>query len=417
MVLIKKKSITVRAPRFNARFEKCLLALLVISQTFLAIPYLRVVVIALLFGYAMVRSTQVPKDMRVSVWSNPFLTLTLAWSFLSVFWSVDAEASFETVVTSFAVLFIITHFKSVISHDEVFDGLAWGLKFLIIASVVVEYLHSHGVVLIEKDFASFQGVTANPNLLGFLAVVSIVVFLFQKNDSNGSAWLKTTFWVLSCLYLLFNADASAAPFYLLLTLAVMALVSVVRHRSHLAFPSLFLCIAFMVWATQDSVRAWGAALLGIDTNQTISGRTILWRASIEAIQERPLIGYGLTPFRELGLAPTNEMNRLWAIFDFTGFSSHNGYIELVLHIGLIGFALFISALIFGGIRSLKYSRLSYFSLLVVLVLYNLSEVRFFTPPLAWLLICIVIVGSFRNRNSGSKQRDVKQGQCPAFYKG
>lgn len=293
------------------------------------------------------------------------------------------------------MLFLVTHFKSVLSAQQVLDGVALGLKFLIVSSIILESMHVRGIVLFEKVGEDFQGVTSNPNQLGFLTVVSIVVFLVQKKERPVSGWAKAIIWISGSLYLLVNTGAEAAPFYLLAAVLIFGASVIVRRRKYLAFPGILIIVTLTIWASQESVRSGFATILGIDSNTTISGRTLLWSASVDAILSRPRLGYGLSSLRDIRDAPNSEMYALWSRFDFGTFSSHNGYIEILLHLGVVGFLLFMAALALAGWQSLKYRDFSYFALLVVLVLYNFSEVRFFTPPLAWLLVCVVAVGALK----------------------
>lgn len=66
---------------FNPQVEKFLLAALVVSQAFSSIPYLRIILVVVLFAYAFFRMSQIQRAERVSVWSNPFLMLTVILAF------------------------------------------------------------------------------------------------------------------------------------------------------------------------------------------------------------------------------------------------------------------------------------------------------------------------------------------------
>lgn len=75
---------------------------------------------------------------------------------------------------------------------------------------------------------------------------------------------------------------------------------------------------------------------------TLTGRVPLWQALLEQVQERPLIGYGYNGYMEgdRALRIANEVGA-WS---FGG--AHNAYLSVVLNLGLVGLALFVTVIVF-----------------------------------------------------------------------
>ena len=91
-------------------------------------------------------------------------------------------------------------------------------------------------------------------------------------------------------------------------------------------------------------------LLGIDASaftallgrsKDLTGRTELWHSVGSMIQARPFLGYGFSGFWSGGSLESYLVER------YVGWSptySHNGYLELLLNLGLVGCLLFLAFL-------------------------------------------------------------------------
>ena len=84
------------------------------------------------------------------------------------------------------------------------------------------------------------------------------------------------------------------------------------------------------------------ALLGKD--ETLTGRTLIWPYVIEYILDRPLLGWGYKAFWSTANPAVwqiaDDLRRQNQI-DVQFANSHNGLLELLLNIGLVGTSLFI----------------------------------------------------------------------------
>ena len=101
------------------------------------------------------------------------------------------------------------------------------------------------------------------------------------------------------------------------------------------------------------VHAGGARARGKDL--TLSGRTLIWSASTDAISDRPLTGYGIGGvWRDAATDPTAVMMRK---IGFTVFHSHSTVLEVMLLLGAIGLALFLLvyvSAVSGAIKALDH---------------------------------------------------------------
>jgi O-antigen ligase len=141
-----------------------------------------------------------------------------------------------------------------------------------------------------------------------------------------------------------------------------------------------------------------AGLLGLlGRDLTFSGRTNIWQAVLEAIMQRPLLGYGYAAFwNGLQGQSANVILALgWAVPH-----AHNGFLEVWLQLGLVGLSLLIATLVvairdfsvcFTPTRSRAVDW--YAGILIIIVLYNFAEPFLIRErSLAWLLYVTACVG-------------------------
>jgi O-antigen ligase len=76
-------------------------------------------------------------------------------------------------------------------------------------------------------------------------------------------------------------------------------------------------------------------LLGKD--ETLTGRTDIWASLGEAIEERPVLGYGYLAFWGLDSEPRYWLERA---VDWNAPSGHNGWLDLAISLGVVGVAIY-----------------------------------------------------------------------------
>ena len=128
-------------------------------------------------------------------------------------------------------------------------------------------------------------------------------------------------------------------------------------------------------------------------DSTLTGRTYLWQQGWQAAAQAPLLGAGYQAYWVQGFA---EAERLWQEFYIgarAGFHFHNTYIEVLVELGFVGFALLvlvIARVLFGHLARLlndRHNQASYIMLgiAVMLLIRSFVEVDVLHP---------YVVGSF-----------------------
>ena len=89
-------------------------------------------------------------------------------------------------------------------------------------------------------------------------------------------------------------------------------------------------------------------LLSLGRDSTLSGRTVIWSAILEKIQERPLLGYGYLGFWHNIYGDSADVGKALGN-TYIPPHAHNGFLDLVLSFGWIG-ALFFGLSFFLVVR-------------------------------------------------------------------
>jgi exopolysaccharide production protein ExoQ len=272
--------------------------------------------------------------------------LFVAWIALSYTWSADPYITSHDLLLRLPGIFVAILCVGILPPAH--------FRRLILIFVSVMLLANIGYIALRPGIAThprpgdiapgWRGLFNHKNLLGMFGVLAIVTYLTLLPRS-----------VIRNLILL----------------GVGALI--LTTQSVTALSTSFLVVAAYLWVyrlhEQESPRLRtaytvttallipiGVALLAsslgnivglFGRDRTFTGRTRIWSAALHAIRSREWQGYGwAAPWNSLK-GPTIAMQRS---IGFDVFSAHNGALELMLEVGIIGLLLYVPVLL-GALRS------------------------------------------------------------------
>lgn len=243
----------------------------------------------------------------------------------------------------------------------------------------------------------YGGVAIGKNGLGYVCLVFGLASLWRlfstfrpaPERASGSR-LAHAAVVAMALWLFWIADSatSFACFFIGGTLlAITTLPGLARAPSapHLVTGGIVVAVFTVVLLNAGTGLV---AAMGRDT--TLTGRTELWDTLLKMIVE-PLLGAGFESFW-LG----ERVERLWAIYWWRPRQAHNGYLELFLNLGWVGVFL-ITVVIACGYRNVvalfrtdPAAGSLGLSLLVVALIYNLTEAAFKMMHPVWIAFLLAV---------------------------
>lgn len=293
-------------------------------------------------------------------WSEqPLLLIFILFTALSVFWSISWTATlYRVLVLLFSSLFAA--YLGVRSRpSDLLRTLFWFGAIVILAS----YLLAIFVPVLGRDFmppynGAWRGIFWHKNHLGSIAALLNLIYLIQvlRRDSRmrrTETILAIAFYLLS-LILVYLADSVAGyflvlimHFVVLLTLLWLKFHSRLQRTHYYILLAIFLSIAFVFFSNMKY-------MFGLfNRNTSLTGRVPLWTYLLrDVFSQRPWFGQGF--------------GALWTIEKFRLDTAHlvgwgypvkigdNGFLDILLHVGIIGWILFLGIYIQAWIKSIRY---------------------------------------------------------------
>lgn len=279
---------------------------------------------------------------------------------------------------------------------EILRLFLWTLGIGTILSFVYAIAIPDFGIMTGVHAGSWRGIYGHKNALGRLMVINVgFLLLFQPRTYYGRL-VKWTFLLLATALILLSTSKTALVCLCSLPILI-SLYQTIQWRSKFAIPAAIGIILFngiigtLVFANLETIVV---DILG--RNFTFSGRAYLWGAALHTIGNKPLLGHGYGGFWLGFKGPSAELIKL---VDWEGApNSHNGFLDLGLHLGLIGLGIFILGIITNFFRAAgrisqtkNKEELWPLLMLTILVVYNCVESSlpqrngFF-----WLLYVIVV---------------------------
>ena len=265
----------------------------------------------------------------------------------SIFWSVTSDV---TTTRSIAYLFMVIGAigtAETLDTDEVMN-LSAIIGGLCAAVSLLLYFVAKDTVFLE--YAGFRGVFEQKNPLGQAMVVGVLAGLHGLRIGGRRRFRSLSIIALCTIVAVMSQSATS----LLAILAIFTFYIIGGlyikggGRRLLSFwLAVVTSLGFIVLMSNIDL-----ILVYMDKDPTLTGRTDLWPYVIDAILRKPFLGWGFTAF----WSPLNPA--AGRISDLTGWGfgvveAHNGLLELLLDVGIIGTAFILFLLTRNLILAVK----------------------------------------------------------------
>ncbi|MFN6483404.1 MULTISPECIES: O-antigen ligase [unclassified Nostoc] len=318
---------------------------------------------------------------------SPFQFLLLAIVIFSLLWSEDLSSSLTYLRGLIRIYFLAIYLAMRYSLREQMRLIAWALGVaaslsMLFSAFVPGYIHQSPELL-----DMWSGIYGHKNELGYMMAWSAGVFLHLALSINRYRWLMWALCGVSvCLILLSRSTTSLT--ILLTMISLLPLYKFLKKTNYklqvvMITSALMLLIIFSILLLNNAETVVGTS--GKDL--TFNGRSDLWELVISKVLERPWLGYGFS-----GFWTSNAASKLRATYDWAS-NAHNGFLELLLELGFVGFLTFAVAFVrffvmaLTRIISVAKKPEDYWpmQMLVIIVIVNFSEARLLTPSWNWLM--------------------------------
>lgn len=347
--------------------------------------------------------------VRIGTREKP-LWLFIGLVLVSVLWSaapkVTLTRSFLFVATTLFGLYLAARY----SLNEQLRLLAWGLGLQAILSFVFALAVPQQGIMHGLHEGAWQGIQLHKNHLGRHMVISAIVFLLLAISSRGYRWLLWCGFSLSLLLIVLSTSKTALVI-LVIPLAVLPFYRALRWSYSWMVP--FLISVILVGGSAAVLFMANAEpiLNALGKDITLTGRTELWSTLLDKVWQRPWFGYGYGGFW-LGWA--GESADIWLITGWKPPHAHNGFLDILIALGLVGLLVFGVVYVTAVSRAVSWVRSSksdtgfwHVLYLTLLFLVNLTESTFTSRTIFWALYVATIFSTHINPDSNKEKNTYK----------
>lgn len=289
---------------------------------------------------------------RLVVGAPVVLVVVLALTAVSVGWSVDPgltlRRSVGLVGTALVGLFLTRRLRPV----QLLDVLRLTVLLLALASLLL--FATGSTLALDPVHGTLRGVLVTKNTLGRTLALGILaaaaVALLDRRRTRRA--------LLSAVPMVLALSLTASTGGMVLTVAVVAVVATLALWGTRRGPRLLLGGVALVLAAASLIapRLSAETVAGaIGEDVTLTGRTDIWAAALQAIADRPLLGHGYGAFWEGSTEALRIQSRLqWEVPN-----AHNGVLDVGLDLGLVGIVLvlvLLAGLVLRGFGDLRAAR-------------------------------------------------------------
>jgi exopolysaccharide production protein ExoQ len=343
----------------------------------------RAVWLILLFGGIYLLARYSARTLVFIKSLNPFLILFMALATISTIWSIDPGVTIRRVIRIWTIVPVCAAFVLVGWHPRRFQNvLRTLLTCVMIASVIFVYVNPalavHSPLASAELANAWHGITTGKNLFGSLAGACLVLWLHAWLSKQAS-FLSIVFGVALSATCLIKSRSSASMMATIFAVVFMLLLlrspgSLRRYMP--AFVTLFgALVVTYILAVLHLVPGLDFILQPIvmfsGKDLTFTGRTNIWYILQLHIRLRPLLGSGYGAYW-VGPQPSSPSYAMLQWLYFYPNEGHNGYLDMVNDLGLVG-----GGCLFAYLGSYLRSAL-YLTLLFRGLLADMSESHWFS---------------------------------------
>jgi exopolysaccharide production protein ExoQ len=336
------------------------------------------------------------------------LFLLLAWCMLSASWSGEPSVSMRRA--GLAVVLAVCAMLSVetIGANRALVLLRWVLLAVLIVNwlsipLIPQARHLPG----EEDpklVGDWRGLYGHKNIAGSVAAMTAIVFLFSPRRTVSRRFFDIAVALAAIAFAVMTRSKSSLG--LLAITLVVGFVYLVAWKRDLdriivvvAGAALAVLAVAMIFADQNAIMR-----LFADPDE-FTGRTEIWQAEVDFIRDHALLGAGFGTFSDTGgISPLhNYVGNSWVGEASHG---HNGYLQILVTTGVIGFVLAMAALIADP--AMEFWRRSgdhrlktvLFALFAFLLLHNLMETDFLEGDgVTWVAYLLMMAMLYKMKRS------------------
>jgi O-antigen ligase len=328
----------------------------------------------------------------------------LMWCATTALWASEPSVSFRRAILEIVVVLSVLLGVEAVGPERSLKLFAYVLMAILVANwisipLVTQAIHQPGDI--EPEIVGdWRGMFFHKNIAGAVCAISVLVFLYYAIVEK--KWALYGALTMAALAFLWKTHSKSSLGLLPIALAAAAIYRWAWRRD---IDRAIVCVVTLLLAVGLAVLFFAnydfiARILS--DPEEFTGRAAIWQGELAFIHDHPLVGSGFGTFADTGaLSPIHAYVGGWVDQAAQG---HNGYLELAVTTGLIGFVLGMVALMLMPLRIFwargdmePWLKAMLFGFFVFFVLHNFMESDFLASDgivwTAYLLLFGVLRGA------------------------
>ncbi|MGL5943336.1 MAG: O-antigen ligase family protein [Waterburya sp.] len=347
----------------------------------------------------------------IILFQQKYLGIYIGLIIFSTLWSSTSWLSFKAAISLTFISIFGVYFAKKCNWQELFKLLRWNQTFVALFSAFLAiFVPSQGQM--EKGWA---GALGHPIDLGNMMALTACLWLLHGIHNRKYRWRSLFFSALSIVIM--QLANSAGAFLIFLSLIVIVLIPPVFRKLNFLQANLLFTLIVSIFGM---ISIWLFSNLSstfslLNKDMTLTGRVPLWNLLIESrVVERLWLGYGYSGFWQPWQGTDNPAAIIIRLIGDWAVHAHNGFLDIILSVGLVGFLLFLFCLFYniGQAIKLVFSNRTPEAVLPLIIFTfilvgNLSHSTIISPSYVWFLFVLVIVRlHLDNRWKKKQKRDL-----------
>ncbi len=322
-----------------------------------------------------------------------FLWLFFGLCMLSISWSIYPGLTFKGIIKSLLQISVFgLYFTSRFSPKDQLHIIAAAMGITVISNLFYVFaMPSVGRHVGDKFAGAWKGFYANKNEFSGSMLWALVVFylLSFKNTNRIVARLARVGLFLCPMLVILSTSKTALVLFIFWYFSI-TMWQRYRWQGGKTILALDLATLSSFVFIGGIISNWVALVSGLGKDPTMSGRTDIWVAVVDQINQKPFFGYGFSAFwTKANPAAQHIGDTLFP--GFYTYHSHNGFLDILLDSGWLGLGLFLAGFISTWALALKYAYKAQspeeswpLAVMLLVTSYNITESSFMTDNINWL---------------------------------
>jgi exopolysaccharide production protein ExoQ len=337
----------------------------------------------------------------IKSWSrNPWFILFLGISILSLIWSVYRIASLYEIILLLSSTALSVYFAIRLRAEGMIKALTWFSAVCTVLSLLIVFINPTGIMHGAGHSGSWRGLFWHRNhtgsMMAFFNMIFLSRFLMDNRLSIKGKLVFSLFYILSAVHVFGSRSATGILIFFALNIVTLLAYAWLMWRAKLR-PIHYYSLAGLLLGAFILFIFNLEFIFGIlGRSATMTGRTRMWPDLINnTFTLKPILGHGFgaiwmqDSFRTL-------IEHRWG-WSYQPYFADNGFLDLLLNLGLIGLAVFLVLFVIVTVRGwqkiragFSWKSVFFFITLVYVFIGNLTysflfEVDYFV----WSLFVIV----------------------------